>query len=567
MTEQNVSYQTNPPSNPKEEGDALGMVRGPSQQANRFLFITSDNIRTKIGEFVHYYLGNDRENPVYCKIVERTLERSFPSALLADPSVNLTELSYLLGAEEEGNELYQIEAQILGSWHKKMKTFINPRITPNPGDPIFLTPDRLLSEVLSPLKVHDIGSAHLGSLLTRKEGEVPIVLQTKEIVSTHLAILAGTGSGKSYTAGVLVEELLRHYNRAAILIADPHGEYSTLQNIMDNPQFTSGSYRPEVLIKPPEQIHIRLSSLKESDLKYLLPELTEKQSYYLSQAYRKVVSRKEKAGLKRWTLTDLQQALEELAEDNEQNKSTVNALTWKLNKRFGSSRSIFSDSKHIPLTELFYPGRCTVLQLSEIDREDQQIILATILRRALHSRMNAVKGSTQESQENLDYPVFILIEEAHRFAPARGHSISTNVLKTILAEGRKFGLGVGVITQRPGKLDSDVLSQCMTQIFMRIVNPVDQHSIAESVESAGRDLLGELPALTRGQAIVAGNAVNTPVLCKVRQRLTEHGGATLDAPKEWMHFFSSTKEEERQMDKATLPDSRPPKTTNGHIIL
>jgi DNA helicase HerA-like ATPase len=63
-----------------------------------------------------------------------------------------------------------------------------------------------------------LGGAHLGSLLLREEGAVPVVLDVKEMVSTHLAILAGTGSGKSYTAAVLVEELMLPKNRAAVLI-------------------------------------------------------------------------------------------------------------------------------------------------------------------------------------------------------------------------------------------------------------------------------------------------------------------------------------------------------------
>ena len=89
-----------------------------------------------------------------------------------------------------------------------MNDFNNPRIPPNPGDAIYLASSETLSEMLSPKRNADIGSAHIGSLLTRKKGEVPVVLSIKDVVSTHLAILASTGSGKSYTAGVLVEELM-----------------------------------------------------------------------------------------------------------------------------------------------------------------------------------------------------------------------------------------------------------------------------------------------------------------------------------------------------------------------
>jgi len=119
-----------------------------------------------------------------------------------------------------------------------------------------------------------------------------------------------------------------------------------------------------------------------------------------------------------------------------------------------------------------------------------------------------------------------------------------------LAEGRKFGVAVGLISQRPGKLDPDVLSQCNTQFLMRIINPVDQGRVAESVESIGRDLINELPALNKGQAIIAGAAVNTPVLCNIRPRHTPHGANDLHAPSEWLRFFEADKSAERDRENA-----------------
>jgi DNA helicase HerA-like ATPase len=89
-------------------------------------------------------------------------------------------------------------------------------------------------------------------------------------------------------------------------------------------------------------------------------------------------------------------------------------------------------------------------------------------------------------------------------------------------------------SQHSGKLDVDVLSQCMTEFILRLVNPMDQTRVAESVESVERDLLRELPALSKGQAIIAGAAVNTPLLCRVRRRITEHGAEDVDAPARWL---------------------------------
>ncbi|HEU4597266.1 MAG TPA: ATP-binding protein, partial [Pyrinomonadaceae bacterium] len=169
--------------------------------------------------------------------------------------------------------------------------------------------------------------------------------------------------------------------------------------------------------------------------------------------------------------------------------------------------------------------------------------------------------ATPGSDMELRYPVFTLLEEAHRFAPAGQTVVSTNILKQILSEGRKFGVGIGLITQRPGKLDQDVLSQCMTQVIMRIVNPVDQDTVAKSVEGAGRQLLNELPALTKGQAVISGVGVNTPVMCRVRERLTRHGGETFDAPAEWAKWHTKDEQQHREQDSALLADTPQPKKT------
>jgi DNA helicase HerA-like ATPase len=96
----------------------------------------------------------------------------------------------------------------------------------------------------------------------------------------------------------------------------------------------------------------------------------------------------------------------------------------------------------------------------------------------------------------------------------------------------------------------------MTQCVLRIVNPVDQARVAESVESVGRDLLLELPALSKGQAIVAGAGLNTPLLVRVRQRLTPHGAEDPDAPARWQAFFSQEESARRRRDSVLPADGR-----------
>lgn len=548
--------------------DALtGTVKGPGELPHQYLFITADHARARIGEFVYYTARDGREERrIVGNVTERRLVRNLPDTFLADPETPPSVVSSLIGLDGEGCELYEITVETIGYFHPNLGDFVNPRIPPRPGDPVFLASSETLSACLSPRRTGEVGSAHVGSLLTREAGEVPVVLSIKDVVSTHLAILASTGSGKSYTAGVLVEELMRPYNRAAVLIVDPHGEYDTMRSIEDDSQFASeDGYKPEVKVFTHERVKVRFSSLTEADVKYLLPEGTsDKMLHFLSQAFRQL-SATRRGEL--WGYHDLRdevkaQKYEGSDRGDSGNASSIEGLLWRLDSRFDKPNSLFSDHEHIPLADMFRPGRCTVLQLSDIEQNEQQVVVATLLRRVNKARMATVRGEAETSSDShLPYPVFTLLEEAHRFAPAGQTVVSTNILKQILSEGRKFGVGIGLITQRPGKLDQDVLSQCMTQVIMRIVNPVDQDTVAKSVEGAGRQLLAELPALTKGQAVISGVGVNTPVMCRVRERITKHGGETFDAPTEWARWHTPAEREHRDQDSAVLaaPPQKPKK--------
>ncbi|MGI8639091.1 MAG: ATP-binding protein [Pyrinomonadaceae bacterium] len=540
-----------------------GTVKGPGELPHEYLFITKDNKKTRIGEFVYYRAEvGDEKRQIIGTIKSRKLVRNLPDVFLSDPNTPPSLVSALIGLDGDGCEIYEITVETIGYFSHQLKDFVNPRIPPNPGDAIFLASSETLSQMLSPKQMQQTGAAHIGSLLTREAGDVPVVLSVKDVVSTHLAILASTGSGKSYTAGVFVEELMQPHNRAAVLIVDPHSEYHTMSSIMGNPQFfADDGYKPEVKVFKPETIKVRFSTLTEADVKYLLPEGTsDKMLHFLAQAFRSLnerlrVERRQDYAYDYHDLRDevnKQKFGDESKKDGSGgNVSSIDGLLWRMDSRFDRPDSIFHAHEHIELTDLFAPGRCTILQLSDIEQHEQQVIVGTLLRRVNKARMMATRGETPKERGDLvNYPVFTLLEEAHRFAPAGASVVSTNILKQILSEGRKFGVGIGLITQRPGKLDQDVLSQCMTQIIMRIVNPIDQQTVAQSVEGAGRAMLAELPALTKGQAVISGVGVNTPVMCRIRKRLTAHGGETFDAPSEWMKWHSSDAQDKREQDSA-----------------
>ncbi len=553
----------------------IGTVKGPGETPHEFTFIAPDpERRVKHGEFVYYMTEVDGETrQIIGRVTARISVKLFPDSFMADPSVSPTQIAALLGYDSDASELFEITVAVLGYHSRAMGDFINPRVPPAGGSPVYIAEDELLTQVLSKRKQGERGSAFLGSLLSRTPDAVPVALDVKGFTSTHLAIIASTGSGKSYLAGVLLEELMMPYNRAAVLIVDPHGEYGTLQGMQNIAAFSEGNYKPKVRVFRPDDVRVRIDSLSIADLRYLLPNLSEKMQYQLSRAYA-FAQRSFKGGS--YTLEQLLYAVRQTAEgkksDDEEggfdaeDDPTTGALVWRLHAVLNNSR-IFNDFENLELDELFRPGQCTVLQLNEVDQREQQVIAATMLRRVYQARLDTTKGKVDRGDKNyVPFPVFCLIEEAHNYAPAAADAVSTDVLKTILSEGRKFGVSVCLISQRPGKLDADVLSQCMTQCIMRITNPIDQNRIAESVESVGRDLLKELPSLSKGQVIISGASVNTPVMLRVRARLTEHGGQDIDAPNEWLQWFESGNDGVAARDGALFAEREVQREEDGDLL-
>jgi hypothetical protein len=124
--------------------------------------------------------------------------------------------------------------------------------------------------------------------------------------------------------------------------------------------------------------------------------------------------------------------------------------------------------------------------------------------------------------------VFIVVEEAHNFVPPEAFTHSASIIRRIAQEGRKFGVFLLLISQRPGRIHPDSLSQCNSQIVLKITNPRDQNAIAQSSERLSEDLINDLPGLNVGEAVVVGDITRTPVMVKVRPRITKEGGADID---------------------------------------
>jgi DNA helicase HerA-like ATPase len=118
------------------------------------------------------------------------------------------------------------------------------------------------------------------------------------------------------------------------------------------------------------------------------------------------------------------------------------------------------------------------------------------------------------SREEAQRPILLVCEEAHRYIPAseRGTGQAVRkILERIAKEGRKYGVSLGLITQRPSDLAEGVLSQCGTIISMRLNNDRDQAFVKSAMPEGARGFLDTIPALRNREAIVCGEGVAIPI--------------------------------------------------------
>jgi len=376
-----------------------------------------------------------------------------------------------------------------------------PRQVIEPDSIVYEADQDLISETLG---LKDEG-LRIGNLETNPDIGIRV---NAEDLYKHFAVLAQTGAGKSYLSGVLIEELLQ--NDFPILILDPHGEYSSLSKPNsereDGQAFDVKEYSPNTDVNS-DAIPLRFSSLnmsKKEMLEVIPDSLTNSQMGVLYNALKRL---KEKEG--DYNLNDVMDAISH--EDSTAKWNLLNSLEQI------EEYDIFAEDA-IELENLLEKGKATVINLKAVEPDATEITAYLLSKRLFRLR-----------KKDKIPPFIMLMEEAHNFAPEKsfGKAVSSDILRKIASEGRKFGLGIGVVSQRPARIDKNVLSQCNTQFILRVSNPNDLKAISKSFEGVTSEVESMIKSLPPGVCFVLGNEY--PVMTEVRQRLSEHGGETQTA--------------------------------------
>jgi len=403
----------------------------------------------------------------------------------------------------------------------------------DPGVEVLNAEDDFVQETLGLRK--EIG-AYVGVLDGREK--IKVFLDINKMLTKHLSIIAKTGTGKSFFSGVIVEELLE--KQIPVLIIDPHGEYSSLKQPNPNTEelrrfgiepkgFLNNvqEFSPDVKInKEAKPLKLSNKNLSASELIHLLPaKLSNAQKGVLYGALRNVEGS-----------LDFDSVVLALDQEDSSVKWTLISVIEYIQKL-----RLFSDAYTRPL-ELVKPGTASIINLKGVDPEVQEVVVYKIVKDLFDERK---KGNVP--------PFFLLIEESHNFVPERsfGEAKSSAILRQVASEGRKFGLGLAIISQRPARVDKGVLSQCGTQILLKVTNPNDVKAVLNSVEGLTSHIEKEINNIPTGTAVVTG-VVDLPLFVKVRARKTKHGGEAIKILDEDRDF-----EKEIESFKEMLPLVKP----------
>lgn len=340
------------------------------------------------------------------------------------------------------------------------------------------------------------GDVAVGTVLHHPE--VAVHLRGNEVLSKHLAVLGMTGSGKSNATKVLVRNLLSApaYNDLRVVVIDTHGEYAPV----------SAQLAPAAVAL---DVELRRSILDETVVKELL-RLPRRDDVLLQKLAEVADGLPEGARIE-----DLFLALEAEVSLGGQLAARLRRLTEVARLRDDlclwpeeGARILRADGQ---VEDLEGPGLYVLDLRATPEMEARSAKAAAVLRRVFERNKQSLGA----------YPCLVVIDEAQNYAPEQQTGwltrtrASFDAIFAIASEGRKFGTGLVISTQRPARVNKDILSQCNTHMIFRVANVEDLAAIAGSFEAASRSLLEELPGFDTGVSVVGGTGVGMVVRVEV----------------------------------------------------
>ncbi|MCA9946504.1 MAG: ATP-binding protein [Ardenticatenaceae bacterium] len=363
------------------------------------------------------------------------------------------------------------------------------------------------------------------------------------------------GSGKSYTVGVLVEELLTAGERNIIpIIVDPMGVYHTMvqPNTMQQDELfrwglSTKSYQVRLLI-PGEphalydedvlrvlqerRVEIVPLRLNASDLTpdgwcdLFDADINKPMGIVLFRAVQQLHKKGEAFAI--------QDIIRTIERDGKASDTSKEALLNRLEA--AQSWQLFAENNYTPIHELFQPGIVNVLDLSRLEpgpRGRRNLAVSVIARNLFRARSDA----RLREEFGLATPmprVWMLLDEAHQFVPAGSNTLAKGQLIRWAKEGRQPGLSLAVASQQPSAIDPEVLSQCDMILSHKLTSRNDVGALnGLSQDYMGSELRTFIKNLKRtGEAVLVDDELEAVYTLRIRPRRSQHGGGSLPTHEE-----------------------------------
>jgi DNA helicase HerA-like ATPase len=349
--------------------------------------------------------------------------------------------------------------------------------------------------------------------------DVRAALYIDPFLGKHFALLGSTGTGKSTSAALIMHRICDQSPEGHIVMIDPHGEYSAAFKGHGELYNVDNLAMPYWLMNFEEHCEVFITSSgadRQRDMDILAKCLLG------ARAKNRAAEGLSKLTVDSpipYTLSDLTNAIAH--EMGLLNKATDTAPYMRLKGKIDELKSdpryqfmfsgmLVADSMTSFISKIFrLPAKGKPISIIDVSGVPSDIVSVVV---AVLSRL--VFDYAIWSRSEVQRPILLICEEAHRYVPAdktgTGQAVR-KILERIAKEGRKYGVSLGLITQRPSDLAEGVLSQCGTIIAMRLNNDRDQQFVKNAMPEGSRGFLDVIPALRNRECIVCGEGVSIPI--------------------------------------------------------
>jgi len=385
---------------------------------------------------------------------------------------------------------------------------------PAPGTEIFPVSSEDMNQIYAAT-----GDAQIQVGTVFPTSETRAALDIDAMLGKHFALLGSTGTGKSTSAALILHRICDLSPRGHIVMIDPHGEYGAAFASNGAVYDATNLALPYWLMNFEEHCEVLIMSHgKDRDIdRDILAKclLAARAKNRMAEGMTRLTVDSPVPYLLSDLTTILSNEMGKLEKGTNslpymRLKARIDELKSDPRYSFMFSGMLVADSMQAFIAKIFrLPAAGKPISIIDTSAMPSEItsVVVSVLSRLIFDYAIWSRGEPKR-------PILLVCEEAHRYIPSdtlsAGQSVR-KILERIAKEGRKYGVSLGLITQRPSDLAEGVLSQCGTIIAMRLNNDRDQNFVKAAMPEGARGFLDSIPALRNRECIICGEGVSVPI--------------------------------------------------------